>query len=237
MTGVPQRRRFWTTVRSEVLDRGFGICLDARPLNTPSGRRLAVPTEGLAEAIVEEWQSVEAEIRPERLPLTRAANTALDRLPDHLDAVVDMIAAYGDTDLICYRAEHPPELVRRQAEAWDPWLEWSRLTLGAPLIAVAGVMHHPQPRRSLAALRAEVARRDAFALTGLHDLVTLAGSLVLGLAVAREAIGSSEAWDLSRLDEAWQAEQWGDDAEALTAAARKRADFLQAGRLLRLLAG
>lgn len=229
------RRRFWTQAGVRPRDTGFGVDLDDRPLQTPARQALLLPTRPLAEAIAAEWNAIEAEIRPEALPLTRAANSATDRVAPDPGPVIDAIAAYGGSDLLCYRAEEPLALVRRQAAAWNPWLDWSGRVLGAPLLAVVGVMHHPQPAESLARLRAHVAGFDAFRLTALHDLVSLSGSLVLGLAVSRGALAPEDAWELSRIDEAWQAEQWGEDCEAADQAARRRADFLQAEHLLRLL--
>jgi chaperone required for assembly of F1-ATPase len=229
------RRRFWQAATVTADDPGFGVALDARALATPGGAQLLVPTAALADAIAAEWDALDAEIRPERLPLTRAANAAIDRVAPQREAVVDAIAAYGASDLLCYRAAGPAGLVARQAAGWDPWLQWSARALHAPLVAVTGVMHTPQPAASLAALRAAVAEADAFRLTGLHDLVALSGSLVLGLAVARGALDAEAAWALSRIDETWQAEQWGLDAEAAAAAEARRGDFLQARRLLALL--
>lgn len=178
------RRRFWTQAGVRPLDAGYGVELDDRLLQTPARRALVLPTRALAQAIAAEWNAVEAEIRPEALPLTRAANSAADRVAPHPEPVVDAIAAYGGSDLLCYRAEEPLALVQRQAAAWNPWLDWSGRVLGAPLLAVVGIMHHPQPAESLARLRAHVADSDAFGLTALHDLVSLSGSLVLGLAVS-----------------------------------------------------
>jgi chaperone required for assembly of F1-ATPase len=231
---TPQRR-FWrrTAIRPE--GTGYAVALDARPLTTPAGASLTLPTAALAQAIAAEWDALEGEIRPERLPFTRAANSAIDRVARHREAVVDTIADFGGSDLLCYRAAEPAALAARQAEGWDPWLLWSARALHAPLIAVTGVMHQPQPAPSLAALRAAVAEEDAFGLTALHELVSLSGSLVLGLAVARRALDAAAAWELSRIDETWQAEQWGLDAEAEAAAEARRADFLRARALLALL--
>lgn len=229
------RRRFWTQAGVRPLDAGYGVDLDDRLLQTPARRALVLPTRALARAIAAEWNAIEAEIRPEALPLTRAANSAADRVAPDPTPVVDAIAAYGDSDLLCYRAEEPLALVQRQAAAWNPWLEWSGRVLGAPLLAVVGVMHHPQPAESLARLRAHVAGCDAFGLTALHDLVSLSGSLVLGLAVSRGALDPGDAWELSRIDETWQAEQWGEDAEAQAQAERRHADFLRAEHFLQLL--
>ena len=148
------------------------------------------------------------------------------------EPVVDAIAAYGASDLLCYRAAAPEALAERQAAGWDPWLRWAARRHGAPLVAVTGVIHQPQPPASLAALRRAVAAHDAFELTALHELVALSGSLVLGLAVAEGALEPERGFALSRLDETWQAEHWGLDAEAEAAAAAREADFLQARRLL-----
>ncbi len=231
-----ERRRFWEAAKVRPEAGGFAISLDARPLNTPGGARLVVPTEALATAVAAEWDAQAGEIVPERLPLTRAVNSAIDRIERQRAAVVDAIAEYGADDLLCYRAAAPEALAARQAAAWDPWLVWAARDLGAPLVAVAGVMHQPQPPKSLAALRAAVDEADVFGLAGLHELVALSGSLVLGLAVARGALDASEAWALSRLDEAWQSEQWGLDAQAEAAAADARARFLQARHFLDLVA-
>lgn len=225
------RRRFWTAAAPAAEGGGFGVRLDDRPLRTPAGALLIVPSEELATEIAAEWDALDREIRPERLPFTRAVNVAIDRVAPKPDPVVDAIAEYGGSDLLCYRAAEPAGLAARQAAGWDPWLLWSARTLDAPLVAVTGVIHAAQPPASLAALRAAVAAEDAFGLVALHELVALSGSLVLGLAVVRGAVEPEAAWELSRLDEAWQAEQWGLDAEAEAAAAVRRADFLRAARL------
>ncbi len=229
------RGRVWTEVSVAETPAGHAVLLDNRPLRTPAKLELVVPSAALARAIAAEWDAVTDRIAPERMPFTRAANTALDRVVREREAVIDAIAAYGESDLLCYRAEEPEELRRRQSAAWDPWLAWAAATLDAPLTVVAGVMHRPQAAASLAALRREVARHDALELTALHDLVTLSGSLVLGLAVSRGAIDAAAAWGLSRLDELWQADFWGADDEAEATAAVKSLAFAQAETLLRLL--
>lgn len=230
------RKRFWTAAHTRPEQDGFGVSLDARPLKTPGGAPLLVPTEPLAAAIAVEWDALEEEIRPDRLPLTRAVNSAIDRIAPRPAPVIDAISEYGGSDLLCYRATSPEGLVIRQAEAWDPWLTWSARELHAPLVSVAGIVHQPQPDASLAALRAAVASHRTIALAGLYGLVSLSGSLVLGLAVSRGALSPETAWDLGRLDEIWQAEHWGLDAEAEAAAAASRAEFLNAAQLLALLA-
>jgi chaperone required for assembly of F1-ATPase len=235
VTWTPQRR-FWRQAAVRREGDGFAVDLDDRPLRTPAKAPLLLPTRALAEALAGEWNALDRAIDPARLPLTRAANAAIDRVARERDAVVAAIAAYGATDLTCYRAAEPEALRARQAAAWDPWLAWAARELGARLEPVTGLIPRDQPAPSLAALRAAVARLDPFALTALNELVTLSGSLVLGLAVARGALPADEAWALSRIDEAWQVEHWGVDAEAEAAAERACADFLRAEALLGLLA-
>lgn len=229
-------KRFWTEVHVAEAPGGFGIRLDARALRTPAKAELVVPTRALAEAIAAEWRAVEGEIRPEALPFTRAANVAVDRIAADPGPLVAHLAAYGETDLLCYRAEGPVGLQARQAAAWDPPLAWAARDLGASLAVTEGVTHRAQDPASLAALRAAVGAHDAFALTALSELVTLSGSLVLGLAVARGSLGAPEAWAASRLDEIWQEEQWGVDDEAAQMARVRENDFLRAATLLELLA-
>lgn len=228
-------RRFWTEVAVAPAEGGFTLALDGRPVRTPAKAALVLPTAALAEAVAGEWRAQGERIAPESMPLTRAANSAVDKVTPQHAAVAAMLAGYGGTDLICYRAEGPEALAARQAAAWDPWIDWARAELGAPLSAIAGVIHQPQPEPGQRALRAHVAALDPFRLTALHDLVTLSGSLVLGLAVQRGALPAGDAWTLSRIDETWQQEQWGVDSEAEQAAEEKRAAFLLADRLNRLL--
>lgn len=232
---IPKQRRFWKEAAVSEEEEGFGVRLDTRPLMTPARRPLVVPTLPLAEAVAREWRTVEAEVRPETMPFTRTVNTSIDGVAADPGGVVEMIAEYGGTDLLCYRAEGPDALRNRQFAAWDPLLAWSAETLDAPLVAVMGVMYAPQPAASLAALRRAVAAENPFRLTGLAELVTLSGSLVIGLAVARGVLEPDAAWKISRIDETWQEEQWGIDAEAAALAAERRRSFLFAAEYLRLL--
>ena len=229
------KRRVWTETGVEATAEGFAITLDGKPVRTPAGRHLAVPGIGLAQAIAAEWQAQGERVDPASMPLTRSANSALDKVAPAPDAVADMLAAYGDADLICYRADGPEGLIARQTEQWDPWIGWAESHLGARLELRQGVIHQPQPTESLAALAAAVRRYDAFALTGVHDLVTLSGSLVLGLAVAERALSWQEAWSAAHVDETWQEEQWGRDEEAHAAHLNQRHSFGAAACWLDLL--
>lgn len=233
MTGWTAKR-FWTEARAEPCPGGHTVRLDGRPVKTPAKTPLVVPTAAMAQTIAAEWQAQDGVVRPETMPVTRSANAALDKVATQFDEVVDLLAAYGDTDLLCYRATGPGALVDRQATAWDPVLDWAAAALGAPLVATSGVMHIAQPAESLAALRARVAAMTPFQLTGFHDLVAISGSLVLALAVTEGHLTGQQIWDLSRIDETWQAELWGTDDEAAAAESVRREGLLHAERFYAL---
>ena len=226
-------KRFWTDVAVDAADNGFVITLDRRPIRTPGRRAFALPTPALAEAAAEEWRAQDATVRPETMPVTRLANSAIDTVRDHHAAVAAQVAAYGETDLLCHRAERPAELVRRQTQGWDPMLGWAAETFGARLRPTVGIMPTAQAPDALARLADAVDRTTEFELAALHELVTLSGSLVLGLAAAHGARSDAELWALSRIDEIWQIEQWGEDAEAAADAETRRTAFLLAGRFCR----
>ena len=221
-------KRFWKEAQVVEEGTGFTVHLDGRPVRTPAKAPLIVPAKALAAEIAAEWDAQEGEIDPNTMPFTRSANAAIDKVRPQQAEVADMIADYGDSDLLCYRASTPEELAARQAAGWDPLLDWAAETLGARLTVAQGVMHVRQPAAALARLRDAVHAQGACPLTAFHDLVSLSGSLVLGLAVARHRLSAEEAWELSVIDETWQAEQWGDDDEAMAQAAIRRAAFLHA---------
>ncbi|MEM9060750.1 MAG: ATP12 family protein [Pseudomonadota bacterium] len=230
-------KRFWKealVAPAEDAD-GWTILLDGRTVKTPAKRDVVVPKQAMADGIAAEWDAQEGEIAPMTMPLTRAAATCLDRVAPEQDVVAEMIAAYGETDLLCYRAEHPEGLVLRQTQGWDPVLDWARRDLAAPLKTASGIIHVAQDREALDGLAAEVHRQDAWALTCLSEMVTISGSLVLGLAVRRGALDAAEAWTLSRIDEQWNIDEWGKDEEAARQAEIRRGDFIRAADLLKLL--
>lgn len=227
-------RRFWTAATVETVEGGFTVRLDGRAVKTPAKAPLVVPTRAMAGAIAGEWDAQEGLVRPDTMPVTRSANSAIDKVGVQRAEVIDLLAAYGATDLLCYRATGPAELVARQALEWDPVLDWSAMALGAPLRAVAGVVHIQQEASSLAALTERIDALSDFELVAFHDLVALSGSLVLALAVIDGRLPSSEAWALSRIDETWQAELWGSDDEAEATEAVRHEAFLQAERFYRL---
>lgn len=221
-------KRFWKDAAVVEVDGGFTVELDGRRVKTPAKRPLTLPTRAMAEAVAAEWQAQEKQIDPRTMPVTKTANAAIDKVAVQKDEVVDMLAAYGDSDLLCYRADNPEELIARQAAEWDPMLNWAAAFLGVKLETRQGIMHQPQSPEALAEMHRRTAELDAFELAAFHDLVSLTGSLVLGLAAAEQAFNPQEIWDLSRLDENWQAEQWGRDDVAEAEAEIKRQAFLHA---------
>jgi chaperone required for assembly of F1-ATPase len=227
-------RRFWTTASAVPAPGGFAVNLDARPVRTPLKAPLILPTLDLAEAAAAEWQAQEGKVKPDTMPVTRTANSAIDKVAPQHGAVADMLAAYGGSDLLCYRAEGPAGLIQRQAEGWDPLLTWAADALSAPLLVTTGIVPVSQPAESLARLSQLVHALDPFHLAAFHDLVAISGSLILALAVTSGRLTADEAWTLSRIDEAWQIALWGEDDEALANAALKQAAFAAADRFYQL---
>ena len=230
-------KRFWSEVHVVPEAGGHALRLDTRPVRTPARAPLVLPTRPLAEAVAGEWAAQGAEIAPLTMPLTRAANAAIDRVVPERAAVAAVVAGYGESDLTCYRAPDPDGLVHRQAGAWDPLIDWAAERFGARLVLAEGIMHVAQPPEALARLSEAVEAHDAWTLTALHDLVTLSGSLLIGLAVSEAALEPAEGWRRSRIDEDWNIAQWGEDAEAAARAEARRREFLVAARLLSLLRG
>lgn len=221
-------RRFWDDVTVSEDNGGYSVQLDGREVRTPAKARLVLPTRALAEVVAAEWAEQDGQIRPDRMPATRAANSAIDKVRGQEAEVAELVAAYGANDLLCYRAEAPQELVARQTAAWDPLLEWAARRFEISWNVTVGVMPCAQPQATLDKLSAHVAGFSAFELTGVHDLVSLSGSLVIGLAATEKHVPAEDLWNISRIDEDWQISQWGEDAEASHLAAERRQGFLDA---------
>jgi chaperone required for assembly of F1-ATPase len=211
------------------------ILLDGRPVRTPVREKLVLPTAALAEAVAEEWRAQADEIDPRSMPLTGLANAAIDRVVPDPAAFAAPLALYAETDLLCYRADAPEDLVAAQALAWDPLLDWARARYDVHFTVTAGIVHVPQPPATAARLSEALAARSAFALAPMSPLVTISGSLVAALALAEGAIGADAAFAAAHLDELWQAEHWGEDYLARETREARRADFLAAARFLELL--
>lgn len=231
-------KRFWDQATVAPADGGFTILLDGKKLHLPGGATLRVRGARLAEAIAREWQDAGGakggEMSFADTPLTRLAGTAQQRIAPDPAPTIDAIARYGETDLLCYRAETPPELAQRQAREWQPWLDWAAVTYDAPLRVTVGVGPIRQHRDSVAALRRAVGRLDVEVLAALGIAVPALGSLVLGLALAEGRLDAPTAHALGALDELFQAEQWGEDAEAAARRAAIAADIALAHRFITL---
>jgi chaperone required for assembly of F1-ATPase len=219
-------KRFW----NEVAVQDGAILLDGRMVKTPARAALTLPTAALADAVAAEWRAVGEMVDPRAMPLTGLANAAIDR---PVEAAA--LAVYAETDLLCYCAEEPADLVARQSEIWDPMLDWARARFDITFNVTSGIIHAPQPPQTIARLGAAVAARTDFERTALSPLVTIGGSLVAALMLVERAIVPDAAFDACHLDELWQAEKWGEDWMATDARDARRADFLGAARFLSLL--
>ncbi len=228
-------KRFWAKAHVTETAGGFGVLLDTRTLMTPFKSPLVVPSQRLATWIAAEWDAQSGRIDPDTMPATRTANSAIDKVAPQRIAVADMLADYGGSDLLCYRAGGPDGLMAAQNAAWNPLLVWATQALDAPLHVTTGVMPVAQPVASLERLHDRVHAFDHFALAGFNDMVSLSGSLIIGFAVASRRIDAETGWRASRVDEDWQAAIWGKDDEASANATLKKQAFLTAWRFFDLV--
>ena len=229
-------KRFWKTVSVERTESGWEIRLDGRPVRTPGRVPLAVPTQAMADAIADDWRAVGDDIDPRSMPLTGLANAAIDRIAPDPRTFAAGLARYGESDLLCYRSDHPVLLRERQDRVWDEPLDWARARYDVHFEIVTGIMHRDQPQATLARLADAITARDAFELAALNQVVTITGSLVLALALAERALDADAVWAAANLDEDWQIEQWGEDMFATQARAVRQADYDAAVRFLGLTA-
>ena len=228
-------KRFWEKAAAVETDGGFAVELDGRRVRTPARAELVVPTAALADAIAAEWNECEDKVDPRAMPITGLANAAIDRVAAGKEEFARGLAQYAESDLTCYRAEGPQALVERQNESWDALLGWARRRFDVDFVCQRGVMHVAQPEDTVSKLGHAVAALDPFHLAGLSPLVTIGGSLVAGLAVLERMLPASAAWEAVSLDDRWQLEQWGADADAQAALDARRRDFLAGARFLELL--
>ena len=216
---------------------GYAVAIDGRPARTPEGRELALPSESLARAVADEWRAQGKTVEPASMPLTRLAATAMDRVGAGRREVIEQALKYAETDLLCYRAEAPPELARSQHQRWQPLLDWAADTQGARLRVTAGVSPVAQPKAALAALGTAVEALDDMKLTVLSTVTAASGSLIVALALLEGRIGADQAFETSQVDESFQMARWGGDAEAEERRRRLKADIRAAADFLGLLRG
>jgi chaperone required for assembly of F1-ATPase len=228
-------KRFYKVAKVTAADDEFGVQLDGKPLLTPGKRALRVPSRALAEAIAAEWQGQGVTVKPLELPLTRLVSTALDRVEPRSADVIGEIAKYATTDLLCYRADEPRELIERQAQIWQPLLDWTEARFAAPLTVTQGVLPVAQDLATLAAIERAIAAHDSLQLVALHLATTACGSVVLGLALLAERLSPEEAFAAAALDESFQIERWGEDVEQTQRRAALKEDIALAARFAALL--
>jgi chaperone required for assembly of F1-ATPase len=207
-------KRFYREVALTPAERGHRILLDGRPVRTPARQILAAPTTALAEAIAAEWRAQSETIRPDAMPLTRLAATTIDRMPAQRHAAIEEVIAYADTDLVCYRAAAPFELVRRQQHAWQPVLDWVNGAYGIKLAVTTAMLPVALPAEVRARVRSGIEDLGDWHLVGVHAATTALGSVVLGLCLLHGRLDAEAALAASLLDELFEIERWGSDAEA-----------------------
>lgn len=228
------RKRFYAKVEASPDGDAFSVLLDGKALKTPAGAPFRLPTRALAVAVAREWAAQSGSIRPSTMPLTQLVATAIDRMPAEREATLGHLMAFAATDLLCHRAGHPADLVARQKGRWDPLLDWAAETFGARLATTEGVLAIAQPPEALAALRRAAEGLSHLHLAAVASVAAATGSLVVALALRAGRLDAASALETSLLDERYQAERWGEDAEAVARRARLRADIEAAGALLRL---
>jgi chaperone required for assembly of F1-ATPase len=230
-------KRFYDEVRVVPISDGFEIQLDGKPLRSPEKNALLLPNAFLGEAVAEEWRTQEKDISPPTMPFTKLAFTAADRVAPNREAVIEQISAFANSDVICYRASEPDDLVKRQKESWDSILDWADSALGAAMKTGEGIGYVAQDYNALCALTETFSEQSDFHLAGLYSLVSIANSLLLALAVAEEEIGVEDAFRCANCDELYQSEKWGVDAEAQARLDERAEEFRVAAKFLDLLRG
>jgi chaperone required for assembly of F1-ATPase len=234
-TRAPRRKRFYTEVGIAETDGGFAIALDGRPIKTPSGRPVTVPVKEIAQAISEEWRVQTEILDPLTMPLTRLANSVVEAVVDRVGEVADDIAKYLQSDLLFYRAGHPEALVAREAAHWDPVLYWAAGTLGAHFILAEDIVHVRQPETAVEAARAALPT-DPWSVAAMHVITTLTGSALLALALLHGVLDADQVWAAAHVDEDWNTEQWGVDAEVTARRAVRLLEFRAAVHVLKAFA-
>jgi len=230
---TPLPKRFYKDVAVAEGEGGFIVQLDGRAVKTPGKALLVLPTEAAARLIADEFAAQGETLDLASMPVYRLVNTAIDGVANDPQAVVEDILRFSSSDLLCYRADGPETLVARQNEAWDSVLDWARATLGARFVLAEGVIHVDQPRDAITAIGIHLNQRaEPLRLAALHVMTTLTGSALLALAVDFGELGAEAAWKAAHVDEDFQAEHWGQDAEALARRANRKRDLMAAAQLL-----
>jgi len=229
-------KRFYKTVSVEDHADGYIIALDGKPVKTPGRQPLALPGKASAKLVADEWDAVDKEINPLKMPCTRLANTAVDGVSTEMQAVMEDITRYAASDLLCYRADAPQGLVELQRQHWDPVLDWYQSELGAWFETGEGIVHVAQPREAITIYNTRLkTHQDAFKLACLHTFTSLTGSALLALALAEKHLTAEQVWQAAHVDENWNISQWGEDWEAEARRKQREADFHAADKLIKSL--
>ncbi|WP_273785217.1 ATP12 family chaperone protein [Brucella intermedia] len=228
-------KRFYEKAEVAEVEGGFAVHLDGRPVKTPARSLLRLPTKAAAEIVADEFAAQEKVIDPGKMSATRLVNTAIDGIAQDPQAVFEDILRFAGTDMLCYRADSPQELVSRQTQQWDPLIHWMQ-GLGARFSLAEGVMHIEQPREAIAAFGVHLsAFKDPIALASLHTMTTLTGSAIIALAIAKGEVTAEQGWQLAHVDEDWTIEHWGADAEAVERRRSREIEMMMAARVLAAL--
>ncbi|GLQ78160.1 ATPase [Mesorhizobium huakuii] len=235
---TPLPKRFYKTASVAPIEAGFAVHLDGRPVRTPGKALLALPTEAAAALVADEFAEQGETINPVTMPVMRLVNTAIDGVASDPQAVLEDILRFASSDLLCYRADAPQGLVERQNEQWDPVIDWARTALAARFNLAEGVIHVEQPRETIAVLGSHLNQRaEPLRLAAIHLMTSLTGSALLALAVDFGELDAEAAWAAGHVDEDWQIEHWGQDAEAVARRAARKRDMMAAVSLLEALKG
>jgi len=233
---APQAKRLYTNVMVERGVEGFEVRLDGKPVRTPARTVLTLPTEAAARLVAEEFDAQADTIEPVTMPVTRLVNTAVDGVASEAEAVFEDILRFASSDLLCYRADSPEGLVARQADAWDPVLDWARNALGARFGLAEGIIHVEQPKDAIGALAIHLRpRQEPLRLAAIHLITSITGSALLALALEAGEIDAETTWAAAHVDEFWQEEHWGVDAEAIARRNARQRDMMAAVRLIKAL--
>ncbi len=225
------RRRFYKIV---TVTPERAVALDGKLIRTPKKELLALPAEALAQAVAAEWEAQGEKIRPTTMLLTKLANTAIDRVSSDKARIIAEMVDYAGSDLVCYRAAHPPDLVASQAANWNPVIDWALSSLDAPFTVTTGIIHQPQPPEALQAVGAALSRLNSFEIAALHTIMTITGSTLIALMLAARALSAEAAWAAAHVDEDFQIKSWGQDDEAAVRRAARQREFASCCRFLEL---
>ena len=221
-------KRFWKEVTVEREGGGWQVALDGRRLSTQGKRPQVVPTRALADLLAREWAAQGPEIDPAAFPHRDMADYAIDRIATGEDDIIAKLLGFLETDTLCYHADPDEPLYRRQLDLWEPLVAAFEARNSVKVERISGILHRPQPAEAIAALRARLQAFDPLVMAPLFSLTSLAASLVVGLAALEDGADPAELWAAANLEEDWQAELWGEDADTADLRARRLADFTRA---------